>query len=321
MPAPRRPWPPRCTTVRACSRRRPIPIASFARERADDRASAGASLPPSASPEIAQIIEGLSRTTARIWVIDRNGTVLARAGSLRRRQRSAAGVGVGAREPRDRSAALYQLVLEQPSDDFSDDAATQGAPHGRDVEGALAGILTTDRRPTSDGKAVIVSAAHPVWVGDQVRGVVIAEQTGNAVLAERNRAFERLFNIVLAVLLVGSLALTAYATWLSARIRRLRDDAERAIDEQGRVRAPLASSGARRRDRRPVAQLRQRARAPVRIRELPGEDGEPALARAAHADRGRAKLARQPQGHVAARGRARLHGARAGRHWRGSRRS
>jgi signal transduction histidine kinase len=74
--------------------------------------------------------------------------------------------------------------------------------------------------------------------------VVIAEETGNAVLAERNRAFERLFNIVLAVLLVGSLALTGYATWLSSRIRRLRDDAERAIDEQGRVREPLASSDA-----------------------------------------------------------------------------
>jgi two-component system, OmpR family, sensor histidine kinase ChvG len=81
-------------------------------------------------------------------------------------------------------------------------------------------------------------------VSDQVRGAVIVEETGNAVLAERNRAFERLFNIVLAVLLIGSIALTAYATWLSSRIRRLRDDAERAIDEQGRVRVPLASSSA-----------------------------------------------------------------------------
>src|SRR5262249_16163453 len=58
------------------------PIASFARERADGRTATGISLPPSASPEIAQIIEGLSRTTARIWVIDRSGTVLARAGTL-----------------------------------------------------------------------------------------------------------------------------------------------------------------------------------------------------------------------------------------------
>ena len=87
-------------------------------------------------------------------------------------------------------------------------------------------------RLINHGPTVIVSAAHPVWVGDQVRGVVIVEETGNAVVAERNRAFERLFNIVLAVLLVGSLALTAYATWLSSRIRRLR--------ESGVVRAEAA---------------------------------------------------------------------------------
>ncbi len=220
------------------------PIASFARERVEDRSTGGISLPPSASPEIAQIIEGLSRTTARIWVVDREGTVLARAGTLK---------PVPEEPPRGSwwqsighatLGRLYALVLEQPTDDFRDDAATQGAPRGRDVEGALAGILTTERRPTSDGRVTLVSAAHPIWVGDQVRGAVIAEETGNAVLAERNRAFERLFNIVLAVLLIGSLALTGYATWLSSRIRRLRDDAERAIDEQGRVRAPLASSGA-----------------------------------------------------------------------------
>lgn len=221
----------------------PDPIATFARERTKE-AGSGATLPPSASPEIAQIIDGLSRTTARIWVIDRDGVVLARAGSLAQPV-EALPDSWGARLSRATVGRLYTLFLGQPYEDFADDAATQGAPHGRDVEGALAGILTTDRRPTSDGKAMIVSAAHPVWVGDEVRGVVIAEQTGNAVLAQRNRAFERLFNIVLAVLLVGSLALTAYATWLTARIRRLRDDAERAIDEEGRVRAPLASSEAR----------------------------------------------------------------------------
>src|SRR5438034_7091362 len=144
----------------------PDPIASFALERGNDRVGAGGSLPPSASPEIAQIIEGLSRTTARIWVIDRNGTVLARAGSLKPPTPQAPPESFWVRIVRATVGRLYQLVLDQPTEDFSDDAATVGAPHGRDVEGALAGILTTDRRPTSDGKAVIVSAAHPVWVGD-----------------------------------------------------------------------------------------------------------------------------------------------------------
>ena len=89
---------------------------------------------------------------------------------------------------------------------------------------------------------MIVAAAHPIWVGDQVKGAVIVEETTNAVLAERNRAFERLFNIVLAALLLGSVALTLYAAWLSARIRRLRDEAERAIDPQGRVMGMLTGS-------------------------------------------------------------------------------
>ena len=220
----------------------PDPIASFARERADDQV--GFALPPSASPEIAQIIDGLSRTTARIWVIDRDGTVLARAGTLKPVRVQPSADSVWLRLLHATLGRLYAPFLDQPTNEFSDDATAQGAPRGRDVEGALAGILTTARRRTSDDKAVIVSAAHPIWLGDQVRGAVIVEETGNAVLAERNRAFERLFNIVLAVLLIGSIALTGYATWLSARIRRLRDDAERAIDERGRVRAPLASSSA-----------------------------------------------------------------------------
>jgi len=221
----------------------PDPIAAFARER-NDAETREASLPPSASPEIAQIIEGLSRTTARIWVIDRSGTVLARAGSLRKPPAEDVVASWSSRLSRATIGRLYALVLEQPNEEFRDDATIRGAPLGRDAEGALAGILTTDRRPTSDGKAVVVSAAHPIWVGDEVKGAVIVEETGNAVLTQRNRAFERLFNIVLAVLLVGSLALTLYATWLSSRIRRLRDDAERAIDERGRVLRPLASSQA-----------------------------------------------------------------------------
>jgi two-component system, OmpR family, sensor histidine kinase ChvG len=226
---------------------KPDPIASFARDRAQEAGNEGA-LPPSASPEIAQIVQGLSRTTARIWVIDRDGVVLARAGSLKRAP--ATDEAPERRTGRWQSLVqavthpLYRMILEQPTEDFSDDAITQGSPRGRDVEGALSGILTTERRKSGDGRAVIVSAAHPVWLGDQVRGAVVVEETGNRVLAERNRAFERLFNIVLAVLLVGSVALTLYASRLSARIRRLRDDAEHAIDAHGRVRAPLASSNA-----------------------------------------------------------------------------
>jgi two-component system, OmpR family, sensor histidine kinase ChvG len=223
-------------------------------ERASDDTAgpAGTAVETPASPEIAQILHGLSRTTARIWVVDHEQHVLARAGSLRHLpapERPSSDGSIVARVSAwiDREALqpIYGRLLQQPTEDFSDERSGKTVAAGRDVEGALAGILTVDRRPTADGKAVIVSAAHPIWVGDEVKGAVIVEETTNAVLAERNRAFARLFNIVLAALLVGSVALTLYASWLSTRIRRLRDEAEAAIDAHGRVRGKLSGSAAR----------------------------------------------------------------------------
>ncbi|HZQ60221.1 MAG TPA: ATP-binding protein [Casimicrobiaceae bacterium] len=215
----------------------------------DDAATSGDLARATGSAEIAQILHGLSRTTARIWVIDRDLNVLARAGSLRKRPSppepppSPWGNPWTWLEARA-LAPLYRLALKQPTDDFAEERAGRTLAQAREVDGALSGILTTDRRPTPDGRATIVTAAYPIWVGDQVRGAVIVEETANAVLAERNRAFERLFNIVIAALLIGSAAVTFYATRLSGRIRALRDDAERAIDPQGRMHARLAASGA-----------------------------------------------------------------------------
>jgi dedicated sortase system histidine kinase len=232
---------------------RPTPLDTLPTERAGESAAVvGSAVDTPGSPEIAQILQGLSRTSARIWVVDRDQHVLARAGSLKRQLLEPAHAEDASYVERflawiDREALqpLYGRVLQPPTEDFSDERTGRLVASGKDVEGALAGILTVDRRPTGDGKALIVAAAHPIWVGDEVKGAVIVEETTNAVLAERNRAFGRLFNIVLAALLIGSLALTLYASWLSLRIRRLRDAAEAAIDARGRVRGSFTGSAAR----------------------------------------------------------------------------
>ena len=159
---------------------------------------------------------------------------------------------------------------------------------------ALDGIAATARRATDDARAVVVTAAHPIWVGDRVRGAVLVEETTNAVLAERNRAFERLFNIVAAILLVGTIALTLYATWLSARIRRLARDAEAAIDGDGRVRGTLPGSDAR----DEIGDLaRSYSGVLARLADYASYQEQlagTAVARAAHAARRGPQLARQP---------------------------
>jgi two-component system, OmpR family, sensor histidine kinase ChvG len=202
------------------------------------------------APEIDEILQGLSRTTARIFVVDAKANVLARAGTLQRPQAIADGkpsgfTRIASAIERYTLDPLYALMLKQPTEDFSDDFLGRPLPFAKEVDGALAGILTTDRRPSRDGKVMIVAAAHPIWVGDRVQGAVVAEETTNAVLAERNRAFGRLFTLVLAVTVVGAGALTLFASRLSTRIRRLRDEVEQAIDAKGRVRHIAAGSEAR----------------------------------------------------------------------------
>ncbi len=205
-----------------------------------DAAAASALAPADSAPtDLQQILAGLTRTSARIEVVDRDLRVLASAGTLDR----PLDAGPPAAGIERLLHPLYALVLRQPATGVADDAASPLAPR-REIAAALNGIGATERRTIGDGAVTVVSAAYPIWVGDNVRGAVIAEETTNTVLAARNRAFERLFTWVLAVLLVGSLAVTLYATWLASRIRRLRDDVESAIDAQGRVRHALAGSAA-----------------------------------------------------------------------------
>ncbi|MEP7061322.1 MAG: ATP-binding protein [Betaproteobacteria bacterium] len=191
--------------------------------------------------DLAQILQGLTRTTARIRVVDREQKVIASAGTLKRMQ--------DALPPPDFFERvmhpLYARVLDQPAEDFREEMPATISPSRREVMSALDGIASTERRAASDPRVTIVSAAYPIWVGDRVRGAVVAEETTNAVLAARNHAFERLFTLVLATLLLGSLAVTLYATWLTSRIRRLASDADTAIDAQGRLRRELAGSAAR----------------------------------------------------------------------------
>lgn len=201
------------------------------------------------APEIDVMLQGLSRTTSRIFVVDATGNVLSRAGSLRRPpppdETPPSGFArVLATMLRYTLDPLYAAILRQPTEEFSDDFLGRPIPFQKEVDGALAGILTTDRRASSDGRVTIVAAAHPIWVGDRVQGAVVVEETTNAVLAERNRAFERLFTLVLALTLVGGIALALFATTLSSRIRRLRDEVEQAIDAKGNVRHIASGSRA-----------------------------------------------------------------------------
>ena len=123
--------------------------------------------------------------------------------------------------------------------------------------------------------------------------------------ALRELALERLLLATLAAFVCGALILIFYVSRVSNRLRR----APRRSGARDRQHGPRARAGRRiergRRDRRSLAQLFGRAEAPRAIHRLSREPRAAPESRAAHADRRRALVARQPAERNAAAGRRR----------------
>ena len=94
------------------------------------------------------------------------------------------------------------------------------------VDRALAGEPATHRRTAAGSSTVVLSAAYPVRVEGRVRAAVLAREAATDVLRVRGRAFEKILGGILGVALLGLVALLAFATRLSVRVRRLRDGVE-----------------------------------------------------------------------------------------------
>jgi dedicated sortase system histidine kinase len=180
--------------------------------------------------EIGEILRGVERTTSRIWVVTRELRVLALAGTLKR------DAGEAQEETLTRRALGW--LIPRPSEDFDEAIAEDVLATGREISNALAGTPGVRLRNTPDGKAVIISAAQPIWDGDEVAGAVVVEESTNPILSVRSVALERLLVLTLAVFAASAAVLIWFATRISSRIRRLRDEAEAAIDAHGRFAHP-----------------------------------------------------------------------------------
>ncbi|MFT7052476.1 MAG: two-component system sensor histidine kinase ChvG [Psychromonas sp.] len=199
------------------------------------------------SPEISRILKGMSHTKSRIWVLDRHQRMIAKSGNILQ----ADGVWTSAQsQPESQWSRLasrildplYDLVLSPPSTDFVDDLKDTTRLNSHFIKQALTGQLQTNRRLSKDNKAIILSAAYPIMVGNQVMGVVVAEETTNGILALGNQAFKKLFNVLVSIILIGALLLFIFASSIARRIRTLRNQADNAIDSQGRISAPFSPS-------------------------------------------------------------------------------
>ncbi|MDH3319564.1 MAG: ATP-binding protein, partial [Betaproteobacteria bacterium] len=161
-------------------------------------------------------------------------------GSLRRSAAAADEEGLWRRAWR----RLAGWLIERPSEDFAESVPDDVLATGRDIAAALQGTPGTRTRRTPDGRAVVISAAHPVWNGNEVAAAVVVEETTNPIASLRSDALERLLLLTLVAFAGTAALLIGFATRLSQRIRRLRDEAESAIDARGRLARLAAGSDA-----------------------------------------------------------------------------
>ena len=202
---------------------------------------AAASLGPAYAPseEIERFLDIMGRRASRLWVVDTRSRVRGLSGSLRE---------APAQKSDGSHAAIaswlipvVSLVVSSPDIPAGDESK----PVRSQIDRALIGVSSTHWRGTRDREAAILSAAQPIFVGDDIVGAVVVEETTASILLLRQSALENLIALTLAVCLAAFAILLFFASRLATRIRRLHASAEAAIDSQGRIRGDIAPTGAR----------------------------------------------------------------------------
>ena len=203
------------------------------------------------TPEIDRIVAGMGQSNSRIQVVDRSGRVLLTAGDIQ----TATGLALA---PADSLATensifafiqekilnpVYYQILTKPSNDFFDELYSGVTREGAHIDAALNGEAYTQFRSLANTQTRLLEAAHPILADGEVLGAVVVDQNMNGLRTFRNQALETLFNTILAVMLVVVLGLFLFASRISTRIRGLRNQAERIIDDSGRVKNTIVPSG------------------------------------------------------------------------------
>ena len=187
------------------------------------------------SLKVEAMLKRIKRPASRTWVIDKKYRVLAVAGDIRDYEKSPDTEIHKASVLSNLISIFYNLLLTQPPHNFKDDRLGISYLRGNDVESALQGKPKTSWRDTPDKRVRILTASYPVFVNGKPVGAIAIEETSNAILILQNKAMKILINLSVLTFLITVLVLLSYATRLSVRIRKLRDETEHAISNDGRI--------------------------------------------------------------------------------------
>jgi two-component system sensor histidine kinase ChvG len=176
------------------------------------------------------------RDGTRVTVIDANALKLGTAGNLAASKQSCAD---------ESTASWYRYFMAV---DTSNMPLLSYAPDhlsGDSVQDALAGNPHAQWVLGGRNRVPLLTAAAPIIIDAQPHGAVVLEQAADQLLALRDHALTRLFNLTLIATAAAVLIMFMFATWISLRIGRLRDAAESAVGSDGKIQLRMPESASK----------------------------------------------------------------------------
>jgi len=184
------------------------------------------------SPALSNDLTQLAPTGVRVRLLSTDGWVLAAGGALS-----------GDAPTREDSMAwfdnwIFRLLIAPALEHSSPLPVNVPRLQESDVQHALEGRAIAGWRAGAAAGSVVLTVAVPLDMHGETRGALVLEQSSRALPLLTNRALLGLMLASVAGLLIAGALLFAFATWLSLRIGRLRDAAERAQRRDG---APIVA--------------------------------------------------------------------------------
>ncbi len=199
------------------------------------------------SKDIESLLKRLDRPHSRIRIVDSNRRVRARFGSLQapeaepadtKRNSLLAGLN-------KQLAPVYRLFTEPFTTSFTAAGSQARKLDIAGIEEGLTGKSSITHYHLDDARVEVMAAITPLYDGEKIVGAVVVEQTTNSILALKNRMIEESIGLTVLAFVVIGLGLLFFASRISSRIRRLRNQAAHAISDDGRIVAEITAVTAR----------------------------------------------------------------------------
>ena len=169
----------------------------------------------------------------RATVIDANALKLGTAGTVVSKKRG---------ETEESEPIWYRYFLGIDTSDMPTLPVSPDHLSGDSVSSALQGRAHAQWVLGGSYREMLLTAAAPIVIDGHLHGAVVLEQAADQLLALRDRALSRLFNLTLIATAAAVIIMFAFASWISLRIGRLRDAAESAVGSDGRIQLSMPES-------------------------------------------------------------------------------